>query len=141
MTRYAKRKLKYALNENINLVPYVAWDRFITLTGAQAEWGLRYRIYYISCKAYPIWKITFVNHSLSSKDLHIQFYQGFVSWPLFILVEIRFRRNVCLYLHPNLVSSPIMGILEIFYFTPGSFRWIFCHGRIVSDQVHVIFHI
>ena len=26
------------------LLPYVEWDRFITLTGAQAEWGLRYRI-------------------------------------------------------------------------------------------------
>jgi hypothetical protein len=32
------------LNENFNLLPYVEWDRFVTLTGAQAEWGLRYRI-------------------------------------------------------------------------------------------------
>jgi hypothetical protein len=39
-----KRKLKYSLNENFNLLPYVEWDRFVTLTGAQAEWGLRYRI-------------------------------------------------------------------------------------------------
>jgi hypothetical protein len=45
MTRYAKRKLKYSLNENFNLLPYVEWDRFVTLTEAQAEWGLRYRIY------------------------------------------------------------------------------------------------
>ena len=45
MTRYAKRKLKYSLNENFNLLPYVEWDRFVTPTGAQAEWGLRYRIY------------------------------------------------------------------------------------------------
>ena len=38
MTRYAKRKLKYSLNENFNLLPYVVeWDRFLTLTGAQAE--------------------------------------------------------------------------------------------------------
>jgi hypothetical protein len=37
MTRYAKRKLKYSLNENFNLFPYVEWDRFVTLTGAQAE--------------------------------------------------------------------------------------------------------
>ena len=37
MTRYAKRKLKYSLNENFNLLPYVEWDRFVTLTGAQAE--------------------------------------------------------------------------------------------------------
>ena len=34
MTRYAKRKLKYSLNENFNLLPYVEWDRFVTLTGA-----------------------------------------------------------------------------------------------------------
>jgi hypothetical protein len=38
---YAKRKLKYSLSENFNLLPYVEWDRFVTLTGAQAEWGLR----------------------------------------------------------------------------------------------------
>ena len=37
MTRYAKRKLKYSLNENFNLLPYVEWDRFVTLTGAHAE--------------------------------------------------------------------------------------------------------
>ena len=39
MTRYAKRKLKYSLNENFNLLPYVEWDRFVTLTGAQANEG------------------------------------------------------------------------------------------------------
>ena len=27
-----------------NLPPYAEWDRFVILTGAQAEWGLRYRI-------------------------------------------------------------------------------------------------
>ena len=27
------------------LLHYVEWDRFVTLNGAQAEWGLRYRIY------------------------------------------------------------------------------------------------
>ena len=37
MTRYANRKLKYSLNENFNLLPYVEWDRFVTLTGAQHE--------------------------------------------------------------------------------------------------------
>ena len=26
------------------LLHYVEWDRIITLTGAQADWGLRYRI-------------------------------------------------------------------------------------------------
>ena len=31
MTRYAKRKLKYSFNENLNLLPYVEWDRFVTL--------------------------------------------------------------------------------------------------------------
>ena len=40
MTRYAKRKLKYSRNENFNLLlPYVEWDRFVTLTGAQAYLG------------------------------------------------------------------------------------------------------
>ena len=39
-----KKKLKYSPNENFNLPPYVEWDRFVTLTGAQVEWGLRYRI-------------------------------------------------------------------------------------------------
>jgi hypothetical protein len=29
MTRYAKRKLKYSLNENFNSLPYVEWDRFV----------------------------------------------------------------------------------------------------------------
>ena len=37
MTRYAKRKLKYSLNENFNFLPYVEWDRFVTLTGARNE--------------------------------------------------------------------------------------------------------
>ena len=38
MTRYAKRKFKYSLSENFNLLPYVEWDRFVTgLTEAQAE--------------------------------------------------------------------------------------------------------
>ena len=27
---------------------YVEWDRFVTLTGAQAEWGLCYRIYVLT---------------------------------------------------------------------------------------------
>ena len=31
-------------SENFNLLPYVEWDRFVTLTEAQVEWGLRYRI-------------------------------------------------------------------------------------------------
>ena len=39
MTRYAKRKLKYSLKENFNLLPYIEWDRFVTLTGAQG--GMR----------------------------------------------------------------------------------------------------
>ena len=30
MTRYGKRNLKYSLNENFNLLPYVEWDRFVT---------------------------------------------------------------------------------------------------------------
>jgi hypothetical protein len=51
----------------------------------------------------------------------------------------------CLCLHPNIVSSPIRGILEIKksmkFDPPGVFRWIFWHERIVSDQVQVRFHI
>ena len=39
MTRYVKRKLKYSLSENFNLLPYVEWDRFVTITGAHANEG------------------------------------------------------------------------------------------------------
>jgi hypothetical protein len=58
MTRYAKRKLKYSLNENFNLLPYVEWDR----TGAQAEWGLRYRIYRLPCDL----NVVYGQHHMSS---------------------------------------------------------------------------
>ena len=37
MTTYAKRKLKYSLNENFNLLHYVEWDRIVTVTGAKAD--------------------------------------------------------------------------------------------------------
>ena len=37
MTRYANRKLKYSVNENFNFLPYVEWDRFVTLTGERNE--------------------------------------------------------------------------------------------------------
>jgi hypothetical protein len=58
-----------------------------------------------------------------------------------ISLRLGFRRNFLSVLHPNLVSSPIKGILEILNLTPpGAFRWIFWHGRIVSDQVQVRFH-
>ena len=67
MTRYAKKKLKYSLNENLNLLLYVEWDRFVTLTGAQADWGLRYRIY----SDHQIDIIEYVNvaHSIGSESL------------------------------------------------------------------------
>jgi hypothetical protein len=42
MTRYAKRKLIYSLNENFNLLPYVEWDRFVTLTS-----GMRVSLSYL----------------------------------------------------------------------------------------------
>ena len=45
MTRFAKRKLKYSLNENFNLLPYVEWDRFVTLAGSKS--GLRVTMYVI----------------------------------------------------------------------------------------------
>ena len=44
MTRYAKRKLKYSVNEQFNLLPYVEWDQFVTLTVAKADRVLPYRI-------------------------------------------------------------------------------------------------
>jgi hypothetical protein len=31
--------------ESFNLLNYVEWDRIVTLAGAKADWGLRYRIY------------------------------------------------------------------------------------------------
>jgi hypothetical protein len=42
MTRYAKRKLKYSVNENFNLLPYVECDRFVTLTS-----GMRVTLSYL----------------------------------------------------------------------------------------------
>jgi hypothetical protein len=30
MTRYAKRNMKYSVNQNFNLLTYVEWDRFVT---------------------------------------------------------------------------------------------------------------
>ena len=49
MTRYAKRKLKYSLNENFNLLPYVEWDRFVTLAGSKS--GLRVTLSYLCLPA------------------------------------------------------------------------------------------
>jgi hypothetical protein len=37
MTRYAKRKLKYSLSENFNLLPYVEWDRFKRNVGQKED--------------------------------------------------------------------------------------------------------
>ena len=45
MIRYAKRKLKYSLIENFNLLPYVEWDRFVTLAGSKS--GLRVTLSYL----------------------------------------------------------------------------------------------
>ena len=53
MTRYAKRKLKYSLKENFNLLPYVEWDRFVTLTGAQAEYVIVSTMLYIKFRTLP----------------------------------------------------------------------------------------
>jgi hypothetical protein len=53
MTRYAKRKLKYSFNENFNLLPYVEWDQFVALTGAQANEG-----YVIVSRIHqPLWNL------------------------------------------------------------------------------------
>jgi hypothetical protein len=63
MTRYAKRKLKYS---HFNLLPYIEWDRFVILTGAQAEWGLRYCIYM------PVW------YTKAGKGIYVSFGNRFV---------------------------------------------------------------
>ena len=44
MTTYAKRKLKYSRSENVNLLHYVEWDRFVTLAGSKS--GLRVTLSY-----------------------------------------------------------------------------------------------
>ena len=45
MTTYAKRKLKYSRNENVNLLHYDEWDRFVTLAGSKS--GLRVTLSYL----------------------------------------------------------------------------------------------
>ena len=42
LARWAKNARCESL---LALLHYVKWDRIITLTGAQADWGLRFRIY------------------------------------------------------------------------------------------------
>jgi hypothetical protein len=42
------------------LLHYVEWDRIVTLTGAQADWGLRYRIYVVVTVIVIILVIAFV---------------------------------------------------------------------------------
>ena len=64
MTRYAKRKLKYSFNENFDLLLYVEWGRFVTLTGAQAEWGLRYRIYAVNRALFYIHSMVLLERGL-----------------------------------------------------------------------------
>ena len=49
MTTYAKRKLKYSLDENFNLLHYVEWDRFVTLAGSKS--GLRVTLSYMYIQA------------------------------------------------------------------------------------------
>ena len=43
---------------------------------------------------------------------------AFLTGTTLILLRLGFRRNFLSVLHPNLVSSPIKGILEIFNLTP-----------------------
>ena len=57
MTRYAKRKLKYSLNENFNLLPYVEWDRFVTLTS-----GMRVTLSYLSNTLQKIHAISYFHN-------------------------------------------------------------------------------
>jgi hypothetical protein len=67
MTRYAKRKLKYSVNENFNLLPYVEWDRFVTLTGAQAEENFMNSIHLIIKKDIGLYVLfrTFSGHFMT----------------------------------------------------------------------------
>ena len=58
------------------------------------------------------------------------------------LGEIRLPKTFSvLCFQPNLVTSPIKGILEIQNLTPCALRSEFRHGRIVSDQLKIKFHI
>ena len=58
------------------------------------------------------------------------------------LDEIRLPKTfAALYIQPNLVTTPVKGILEISNVTPFAFRYIFWLGQFVSDQVQIKFHI
>jgi hypothetical protein len=60
MTRYAKRKLKYSRNENFNLLPYVEWDRFVTLTANWSTSAMRVTLSYLD-KTFKLKKVRIKN--------------------------------------------------------------------------------
>ena len=92
MTRYAKRKLKYSFSENFNLPPYVEWDRFVTLTGAQAG-GLRYRIYHNTS-------------SVSAMLIHLQ------------LPTLEYRRNLNRITMLYKITNNLIAVDPKLYLTP-----------------------
>ena len=68
MTRYAKRKLKYSRNENFNLLPYVEWDRFVTLNGALS--GMRVTLSYLTADLPQV--TDKLNHKMLYQDSNSQ---------------------------------------------------------------------
>ena len=59
---------------------------------------------------------------------------------VFISLRLGFRRNVCLYLHPTVVSSPIKGIPEILNLTSRCIpmdilAWTDCVGSSVGKNI------
>jgi hypothetical protein len=65
MTRYAKRELKYSVNENFNFLSYVEWDRFVTLTGEKIKIFVYEISVTIPISAFTI-DLVFENYSLSA---------------------------------------------------------------------------
>ena len=64
MTRYANRKLKYSRNENFNLLPYVEWDRFVTLVESKS--GLRVTLSYLINAQCNTWHFSYAVCNIDS---------------------------------------------------------------------------
>ena len=113
MTTYAKRKLKYSRNENFNLLHYVEWNGIVTLTGAQADWGLRYRIYSCSRTCIVI--------------IDTEFYGCIYEWPQKKLLTLSTLGNVdnvclCVCLFVWWCLTPLSTIFQLLY-RGGQFYW------------------
>jgi hypothetical protein len=64
-----RRKLKYSRNENFSMLHYVEWDRIVTLAGANADWGLRYRIYETGCTVLQTFSISSHNFDPNTRNM------------------------------------------------------------------------